>query len=922
MTFRQFFEEATDGHDPYPYQEWLATVGEALPMLLGIPTGLGKTAAVVLAWIWRRRFADKNIRNATPRRLVYCLPMRVLVEQTRDNSVLWLQNLGLLDGTADFDEQRLHSYMPSFNDADKIAVHILMGGEERTDWALWPERDAVLIGTQDMLLSRALNRGYAARRPRWPMEFGLLNNDCLWVFDEMQLMGSGLTTTAQLDAFAKKLWQPAKPSRFLWMSATLGDSFLHTRDRRDWDLTGVTQRGLEQEDLDEPAIQKRLRAEKTMHIIQDRPKAAKILEGHSAGRISLLILNTVPVAKSFYEDIQQELTKAAPNNKPKRLQPEVCLLHSRFRPMDREQQMQRLLAFLDRMNENGTVPNSDGLIVVSTQVVEAGFDLSSVRLWSEIAPWPSVIQRLGRLNREGKQPEALASLWMPKADDSNKGDSSPNAKRVGPYEKKAIETAKKLLDAVIKKQGDGVAYRDALNAVLATDESQATLVIEPEAVIRPNDFFELFSTEPDLAGGFTNVSQFVRDQDRNVDVHVFWRDFDPRKVKEPHESAPSREELCAVPFFEFRQFISKARVAREWNFETGRWELRRATDIQPGMTLLLPKSAGGYRLDIGWTGGAKDRDFDVLPGSGDDDSLNADFLSGSQEWVSLANHLADVEAETRELVQSLGLQETPFGKALVTAARWHDWGKSVGKWQDAVKDHVAKARDKLDEVIQATSIPRLADVAAEWRERLRSKDEIAELWGKFPDVRAASLDKRLTLSDVERAKLSRNLKVSFRPALRHEAASALAAWQSWLAKSDGLTALAVYLIACHHGKVRTVLRSPRGGNDVFGLTDGTPLLPVVDYFSEPMQLRTDAKYVGACGEWDEVNANFTLTSPSWLQMVAELLGPKREVKSVTSEVIPESEPRDLGPLTLAYLEALLRAADARASRQPGKGIKS
>jgi CRISPR-associated endonuclease/helicase Cas3 len=53
-----------------------------------------------------------------------------------------------------------------------------------------------------------------------------------------------------------------------------------------------------------------------------------------------------------------------------------------------------------------------------------------------------------------------------------------------------------------------------------------------------------------------------------------------------------------------------------------------------------------------------------------------------------------------------------------------------------------------------------------------------------------------------------------------------------------------------------------------------------------------------------------------------LLGPTREDEPVTSEVIPDGEPRNLGPLTLAYLEALLRAADIRASRQPGIGIKS
>src|ERR1700730_15723607 len=93
-SFHAFFKQATDV-TAYPYQERLA-LSEPLPQLLNIPTGLGKTAAVILAWIWRRRFAEKSFRAATPRRLVYCLPMRVLVEQTFKNAQSWLENLGLL----------------------------------------------------------------------------------------------------------------------------------------------------------------------------------------------------------------------------------------------------------------------------------------------------------------------------------------------------------------------------------------------------------------------------------------------------------------------------------------------------------------------------------------------------------------------------------------------------------------------------------------------------------------------------------------------------------------------------------------------------------------------------------------------------------------------------------------------------------
>jgi len=86
-TFDELFIQAT-GNSPYPYQKRLA-LAPRLPSLLSIPTGLGKTAAVVLSWVWRRRFGNgiagadpEVVKQSTPRRLVYCLPMRVLVEQT------------------------------------------------------------------------------------------------------------------------------------------------------------------------------------------------------------------------------------------------------------------------------------------------------------------------------------------------------------------------------------------------------------------------------------------------------------------------------------------------------------------------------------------------------------------------------------------------------------------------------------------------------------------------------------------------------------------------------------------------------------------------------------------------------------------------------------------------------------------------
>ena len=67
-SFDGFFHAATGGNTPYDYQrriacgerndrievEWMASGTECNSRLINIPTGLGKTAAVVLAWLWNR----------------------------------------------------------------------------------------------------------------------------------------------------------------------------------------------------------------------------------------------------------------------------------------------------------------------------------------------------------------------------------------------------------------------------------------------------------------------------------------------------------------------------------------------------------------------------------------------------------------------------------------------------------------------------------------------------------------------------------------------------------------------------------------------------------------------------------------------------------------------------------------------------
>ena len=204
MTFAAYFKGLTC-HQRHDWQARLALDSVCRDRLIRIPTGFGKTAGVTAAWLWNRVHKQ---HEEWPRRLVLCLPMRTLVEQTERAVKEWLRRADL---------------------TREMRVHVLLGGLSPSDWHLEPEHNAVLIGTQDMLLSRALNRGFGSGRARWPMEHGLLNVDCLWVMDEIQLMDVGLATSAQLQAFASTDEHDGKlprPRRTWWMSATLQRNWL------------------------------------------------------------------------------------------------------------------------------------------------------------------------------------------------------------------------------------------------------------------------------------------------------------------------------------------------------------------------------------------------------------------------------------------------------------------------------------------------------------------------------------------------------------------------------------------------------------------------------------------------------------------------------------------------------------------------
>jgi CRISPR-associated endonuclease/helicase Cas3 len=647
LQFDGFFQKAT-GNSPYAYQSRLAGSDSGTTcnsQLINIPTGLGKTAAVVLAWLWNR----VQLQNPKwPRRLVYCLPMRTLVEQTEREVRTWILRLA-----------RKHTKPRDGSELRWLALHspiILMGGEDTGDWDIHPERPAILIGTQDMLLSRALNRGYGMSRYRWPMHFGLLNNDCMWVLDETQLMGVGVETSAQLDGFRNLAqWANDQNCRTWWMSATMDeDRFAtvdHPKPAGGWDKIKLSDTERAADRVRERFEAKKPVAKAGLVLNADTKKACAVQlanligEKHQSGSLTLVVVNRVARAREIYA----ALKKLKSNS----LNPDhIALIHSRFRPTDRTRHTKLLFGDGDR-------------IVIATQAVEAGVDVSARLLITELAPWSSLVQRFGRCNREGKIPDAEA-IWIDIQPKDDKDDL------ILPYSfddlKKAGEELQKLRDTGPKS--------------LSSVHVPETPVIRP--VLRRRDLIDLFDTTPDLCGQDLDVSRYIRDGE-DSDVQFFWRTIPEKSEPTSDEKPPRREELCRVSIGEAQKFIDKQpKPHRAWQWNSLEEVWQRIERVRPGAVYLIDVASGGYDDDLGWTGEPKNKPTPFPPADGDTEFYRKDPQTFARYWLPLDEHTQNVVVKMTKLAEALSL-DNAMTAIFNTAALWHDIGKAHKDFQRALR---------------------------------------------------------------------------------------------------------------------------------------------------------------------------------------------------------------------------------------------
>lgn len=341
--YRTFFRQVT-GLNAFDYQVRVAALlmGKNKNVILHAPTGAGKTWAVIvpfLSKLWQHR----------PSRLIYALPLRTLAQGVYEQA---------------------KSVVPFLNGG----CATLQTGEQPDDPFF--SRGRIIVTTYDQVLSGLLENPYGLSRGLHNINAAAVAG-ALVVFDEFHLMHPDkafLTAVAGMYLF-RDLCQS------VWMTATATAS-----------LRTVLRDALATEQVPGDVTEWKMLVQSLpsvtgVHrdiVMEDRHLTVDTVLAQHQKR-SIVLFNQVLRAQRFHKELRREV-------EARRLTAEIILLHSRFFKDDRHAKEERLRKLFGKASDANA-------ILVATQVIEAGIDVSCENLHTELCPINSLIQRSGRCAR-------------------------------------------------------------------------------------------------------------------------------------------------------------------------------------------------------------------------------------------------------------------------------------------------------------------------------------------------------------------------------------------------------------------------------------------------------------------------------------------------------------------------------------------
>jgi CRISPR-associated endonuclease/helicase Cas3 len=383
------------GETPFPWQMELLRrfrQGEAVSSL-DIPTGLGKTSVMAI-WLVARALKAENL----PRRLVYVVDRRAVVDQATE----------VAESLRKWVEADACVACALGLNGRSLPISTLRGQYvDNREWLEDPSSPAIIVGTVDMVGSRLLFSGYGVSRRMRPYHAGLLGVDTLVVLDESHLVPAFEELLRQIekgtDLFGPKngaLRNLIPPFKLLSLSATgrtQGNSVLRLTEE-DCKHDVVRKRLNARKSLEIRLLDEKTKLEDAL------ANHAWTLAGNGVTAVRVLVYaDSRDVARKAKEAVEKLAKGNKKQGKPKQGKPEVKIETELFvggrRVFEREEAKKRLkeLGFIAGSEVKPNVP----VFLFATSAGEVGVDLDADHMVCDLVAWERMVQRLGRVNRRG-----------------------------------------------------------------------------------------------------------------------------------------------------------------------------------------------------------------------------------------------------------------------------------------------------------------------------------------------------------------------------------------------------------------------------------------------------------------------------------------------------------------------------------------
>ena len=472
--FRKFIaavhRDDSTGQSRQPYQ-WqirlMLHVADTLrwPERIAAPTASGKTSVIDIqvflnALAGLAQCGDPDFSwigsglSRIPRRLVLTVNRRSLVddqyeealalhcrivdgadscEDEETKEILLLARKGLLARSSSHiftEDPSLEKHGAQYSILNVVELRGGMGssGVDR-NWRYFPQTCAIVCATPDMFGSRLLFRGYGTSRAMRPLEAGLFAYDTVLIADEAHLSRQLVETARQvtrLEHFVKSPIPQFVPelqvvSTTATQAEAAEDSTVVGVEASDFEIDGALSRRLTSPkptilDLTSSSRAEILTkiAERCFSLIQETQHgdaAEKGIVGCVVNRVS----DAVTVGKQL-----RQLLKNAGIERP---------VESYLGPMlgfEKQRVSAKLKEWFDAdAFDNPQTP----CCIIGTQTLEVGVDADFYALVTELAPAAALVQRAGRVNRQGKRPGGYVYVFG-----LNPGvDEKTRAKEAAPY---------------------------------------------------------------------------------------------------------------------------------------------------------------------------------------------------------------------------------------------------------------------------------------------------------------------------------------------------------------------------------------------------------------------------------------------------------------------------------------------------------